>query len=129
MRARSIAVAAIILLSAGLTAAPAGAAGSAPATTSSVTTFSGSNCPSNSLCLYRDYGYTGGGIALNAGDSVPWLGDYGFNDKMSAWSNDSGVTCTWTEDAYGAGISHEMYNGYRIEVLPRENDMASAVYC
>lgn len=129
MRARSIAVAAVILLSCGLTTAPAGAAGSAPSTTTSVTTFSGSNCPSNSLCLYRDYNYSGGGIALRAGDSLPWLGDQGFNDRMSAWSNDTGVTCVWTEDSYGSGLTHDMYNGYRVNVLDRENDTASAVYC
>ncbi|GGT24636.1 MULTISPECIES: peptidase inhibitor family I36 protein [Streptomyces] len=115
-----------LLPSAPATAAPAGPAAPAAA---HVTTFDGSNCPQNSLCLYRDHEFTGGGIALRAGDAAPWLGDFGFNDLMSSWSNDSGVVCHWTSDSYGNGDTHVMHDGYRVNVLPWENDTASAVYC
>ncbi|MHC6624868.1 peptidase inhibitor family I36 protein [Streptomyces globosus] len=128
---RRAALLAATTLAALLPCAPAAAApdGPAAAPAARVTTFEGSNCPQDSLCLYRDYGFKGGGIALRAGDTAPWLGDLGFNDLMSSWSNDSGVVCHWTSDAYGGGDSHVMRNGYRVNVLSRENDTASAVYC
>ncbi|MEU2389556.1 peptidase inhibitor family I36 protein [Streptomyces sp. NPDC007369] len=102
---------------------------SSPAAAAAVSTFEGSNCPADSLCLYRDYNFTGGGIALRAGDHLPWLGAYGFNDHMSSWSNDSGTVCYWWTDAYSGGEGHDMKNGYRVNVLPQENDMASSVRC
>ncbi len=140
MRLPSVLVAATVLLAGGLTgAAPAAANGAAPNTSApvpvvsgrsvGVTTFTGSNCPQDSLCLYRDHGFTGGGLALRVGDSVESLGQYGFNDRMSSWSNDSGVDCLWTPDSYGQGTAHPMIAGQRINVTPQENDTASAVYC
>ncbi|MEU3597912.1 peptidase inhibitor family I36 protein [Streptomyces sp. NPDC006798] len=126
-------LAAAAALTAGLAAAPtataaAPAAPSAPVAAAPVH-FSGSNCPSNSLCLYRDVNFTGGGIAIKAGDYIGFLGDYGFNDQMSSWSNDSGVTCNWWVHAYRGGDRHVQYNGYRVNVLPSENDQASSVQC
>ncbi|MFJ3788467.1 peptidase inhibitor family I36 protein [Kitasatospora sp. NPDC090091] len=126
-RTTALAVGAAALLTAGLAAAPATA--TTPRSATAVRQFDGGNCPAQSLCLYRDYNYTGGGIALQAGDEIPWLGDYGFNDRMSSWSNDTGVTCYWYTDAYFSGDEHDMKNRYRVNVLPSENDMASAVTC
>ncbi|MFJ9646196.1 peptidase inhibitor family I36 protein [Streptomyces sp. NPDC004244] len=110
-----------------LAAAPAAA--EPAAARASVSAFDGSNCPSHSLCLYRDVNFGGGGIALQAGDHLPWLGAYGFNDTMSSWSNDTGTTCFWWTDAYSGGEGHDMKNRYRVNVLPSENDTASSVRC
>ncbi|MFF3557303.1 peptidase inhibitor family I36 protein [Streptomyces tsukubensis] len=133
MRRIAIAAAAVAL-TAGLAAAPSATATTAPAKTPSPAAaapvhFSGSNCPSNSLCLYRDSNFNGGGIALKRGDGIGYLGDYGFNDQMSSWSNDSGTTCYWWVDAYKGGAIHDMRNGYRVNVLASENDTASSVQC
>ncbi|MFI1829123.1 peptidase inhibitor family I36 protein [Streptomyces sp. NPDC020412] len=126
-------LAAAAALTAGLAATPSAATPSASSANeraaAAVTHFSGSNCPSRSLCLYRDYNFTGGGVAIKAGDYVGFLGDYGFNDQMSSWSNDTGVTCWWWTHAYRGGDSHIMYNGYRVNVLASENDTASSVQC
>ncbi|MFE0424512.1 peptidase inhibitor family I36 protein [Streptomyces sp. NPDC058953] len=130
---RRFALLAAAALTAGLALAPSAiaAAPAAPVARAAAAPshFSGSNCPSNSLCLYRDYNYTGGGIAIQAGDYIGNLGDYGFNDQMSSWSNDSGTTCYWWVHAYQGGDRHVQYNGYRVNVLASENDQASSVRC
>ncbi|MER7044579.1 peptidase inhibitor family I36 protein [Streptomyces jumonjinensis] len=123
---------AALTLAAGLAAAPAVAGPAVPEAAvkaASVTHFSGSDCPADSLCLYRDYNYSGGGIALSPNTYAGWLGDYGFNDTMSSWSNDTGQTCVWWSDAYQGGDAHAMYDRYRVNVLAYENDTASSVEC
>ncbi|GLF93700.1 peptidase inhibitor family I36 protein [Streptomyces yaizuensis] len=122
MRRIALLTAALALATPLTTASPARAAGT-------VTTFAGSHCPPASLCLYRDYDFTGGGIALTADTYVGRLGDHGFNDQMSSWSNDTGLVCDWWEHADRGRPIHDMRPGYRVNVLPRENDTASAVEC
>ncbi|MGW4799878.1 peptidase inhibitor family I36 protein [Nonomuraea sp. MG754425] len=85
------------------------------------------SCPDGYVCLFRDYDFQGGGYGVRSGDSLPWLGDLGFNDQMSSWANDSGRTYCWYSDASFAGERHVMQNGYRVNVLPRENDTASSL--
>ncbi|MEW1548661.1 peptidase inhibitor family I36 protein [Streptomyces tsukubensis] len=91
--------------------------------------FSGSDCPAQSLCLFRDPHFTGGGIAVKAGAEIADLGYYGFNDQMSSWSNDSGVVCIWWVHGLRQGDYHDMRRGYRVNVLPNEDNTASAVAC
>ncbi|MER5767036.1 peptidase inhibitor family I36 protein [Streptomyces sp. NPDC001985] len=124
-------LAAAVTLIAGPSAAPATAAHSSPpaSLSASVTSFSGSDCPARSLCLYRDHNFTGGGVALSADTYVGWLGDHGFNDRMSSWSNDTGQVCDWWSDSYRGGAIHDMRDGNRVQVLPSENDTASSVEC
>lgn len=51
------------------------------------------------------------------------------NDQLTSWSNDSGVTCYWYQHANYRGASHEMRNGYRINLPGNENDTASSIRC
>jgi hypothetical protein len=85
------------------------------------------HCPDGYVCLFRDYEFQGGGYAVAAPGELPWFGDIGFNDRMSSWANDSGITYCWYFDAYYSGEEHVMYDGYRVNVLPRENDHASSL--
>lgn len=96
-----------------------------------VSTFSGSNCPANRLCLYRDYNYTGGGVAIARDGFADWFGDssLNFNDQMSSWSNDSGVTCAWYSDADYRATRSAMGNGERGDVPQGLNDTASSARC
>ncbi|MGV9315353.1 peptidase inhibitor family I36 protein [Streptomyces sp. NPDC003691] len=134
---RRIALFAAAALTTGLALAPSATASTSPAVSGPVTAaaaaapvhFSGANCPSNSLCLYRDVNFTGGGIAIRPGDAIGFLGDYGFNDQLSSWSNDSGGTCYWWVDANRNGAIHDMRNGYRVNLPGNENDTASSVLC
>lgn len=131
MRLRSL-LAAAVLLAGGLAgAAPARAATAGPADDqpTDIVAFAGSDCPQDSLCLFYDSDYTGGGVALRAGDDAAQLALYGFNDRMSSWSNGSGVDCVWTRDADGQGEAHVMRRGDHIDVTPEENDTASSIYC
>ncbi|MEV7289898.1 peptidase inhibitor family I36 protein [Streptomyces sp. NPDC093252] len=105
------------------------ATGTAPAHAAPVTTFSGSDCPAGRLCLFRDYDFSGGGIALSSRTELYSLANYGFNDQLSSWSNNSGVTCMWWNNGLDSGGGHEMRNGYRVNLLPSENDTASSVRC
>lgn len=115
-----------VIVTVGLTIAPAVAE---PSVRPSATFFSGSNCPANRLCLYRDSDFKGGGIAFKAGEYLWSLNNVRFNDQMSSWSNDSGVTCHWFSDESAKGASHDMKNGYRVNVLSGENDTASSIRC
>ncbi|TYB40130.1 peptidase inhibitor family I36 protein [Actinomadura chibensis] len=115
--------------SAAVFAVPASAAAHPEATT-----FTGSNCPANSLCMYRDFNYRGGGVALTRGKGARDFRhpDLNFNDQMSSWSNDSGVLCYWYEhDDYRSepGQDHPMKNGYRVNLTSSENDTASSARC
>ncbi|ANW22356.1 peptidase inhibitor family I36 protein [Streptomyces clavuligerus] len=94
-----------------------------------IVSFPGSDCPTQSLCLYRDANYTGGGIALQGGNSISNLGDYGFNDVMSSWSNDTFRYCMWFPHIGMTGEGHRMNNTYRINLPANENDTASSVRC
>jgi len=49
-----------------------------------------------------------------------------FNDQMSSWENRSGRRYCWYFNVGPAGERHTMPNGQVINVLPRENDRASA---
>ncbi|MFE9661017.1 peptidase inhibitor family I36 protein [Streptomyces sp. NPDC005955] len=118
-------LAAAAALTSGLAAVPAPAS----AAPTALSHFTGSHCPSKSLCLYRDRDFSGGGIAIRAGDHIGFLGEHGVNDRMSSWSNDSGATCTWWSDAHERGTPHLMYHGYRVNVRAAENDTASSVHC
>jgi hypothetical protein len=110
----------------GLTAAPAMAE---PDVHALARHFSGSKCPADSLCLYKDRDFKGGGVAFKTGAYLPSLNNVQFNDQMSSWSNDSGGTCYWYSDDDGKGAAHDMKNGYRVNVLSSENDTASSVRC
>ncbi|WP_231679873.1 peptidase inhibitor family I36 protein, partial [Streptomyces clavuligerus] len=94
-----------------------------------VVSFSGSNCPERSLCLYRDANYTGGGIAFRGGDFVMNLGTYGVNDTMSSWSNNAYRDCFWFPHADMVGGGHVMSTFKRINLPPNENDTASSILC
>ncbi|GII63472.1 hypothetical protein Skr01_35570 [Sphaerisporangium krabiense] len=85
------------------------------------------HCPSGYVCLFRDYDYQGGGYGFASGSSIGFLGDIGFNDVMSSWANDSGIRYCWYVDANFEGDGHEMKPGYRVNVLPQENDQASSL--
>ncbi|MER5495475.1 peptidase inhibitor family I36 protein [Streptomyces sp. LE64] len=120
---------ALLVAAAALTTGPAVASAPASAAPAALRHFSGSHCPPDSLCLYRDHHFGGGGVAVRAGDYIGFLGDYGVNDQMSSWSNDTGTICTWWSDAHQGGAAHSMYSAYRVNVLPSENDTASSVRC
>ncbi|ANW22158.1 peptidase inhibitor family I36 protein [Streptomyces clavuligerus] len=94
-----------------------------------VGTFTGSNCPGQSLCLYRDVDFTGGGISVSARDTIASLRNYDFNDTMSSWSNDTGRICTWYDHDDLTGRYHHMLIGYRVNLPMNENDTASSVRC
>ncbi|MFF2658512.1 peptidase inhibitor family I36 protein [Kitasatospora sp. NPDC058032] len=118
--------AALVIASAGATTAPAIAQ---PATLNAVLHFSGNRCPDDSLCLYKDGNFTGGGVGLQRGNELPALNNVRMNDMLSSWSNDSGVTCYWYEHENFKGASHDMKNGYRVNLPDNENDTASSVRC
>jgi hypothetical protein len=92
-----------------------------------VSPHSGSRCPSGYICLFTDYNYSGTAYRVKAGSSVPWFGDFNFNDAMSSWANDSGQTFCWYVDANYQGAFHDMKPGYRVNLLPAENDTASSL--
>ncbi|MVO88815.1 hypothetical protein GPA10_29670 [Streptomyces sp. p1417] len=115
------------LMTVGLSAGPAAAEPSSGPTT--VRHFSGSNCPSNSLCIYKDGNFRGGGVAFERGDDRWSLHNVRMNDQMSSWSNDSGVTCYWFEHEHFRGASHDMRNGFRVNLPGNENDTASSIRC
>ncbi|MFJ6661237.1 peptidase inhibitor family I36 protein [Streptomyces sp. NPDC091377] len=121
MRRSSLLTAALALAAVLTSATPAHAA--------PVITFSGSDCPAGRLCLFRAYDFTGGGIALSSHTELYWLEIHGFNDQMSSWSNKSGVTCMWWNNALDSGGGHEMRSGYRVNLPGHENDTASSVRC
>ncbi|MFF8955993.1 peptidase inhibitor family I36 protein [Streptomyces sp. NPDC014894] len=131
---RTALIAAAVTVFAALAAAPA-SAGPSPwpppraAPAASVAHFAGSDCPAGALCLYRDRDFTGGGIALGPDTYVERLGDHGFDDRMSSWSNDTGQVCDWWTDEGRGGVIHDIRDGYRVNVLPGENDTASSVEC
>ncbi|MFJ6805715.1 MULTISPECIES: peptidase inhibitor family I36 protein [Streptomyces] len=93
-----------------------------------VGTFSGSACPANKACLYRDSNFTGGGVYLSRWSEISELWRYGFNDQMSSWSNDTGVPCFWWKNGVGSG-THVMDPGYRVNVLSSEDNHASSAAC
>ncbi|MEU0515117.1 peptidase inhibitor family I36 protein [Amycolatopsis sp. NPDC006125] len=101
----------------------------ATAAAQEVSTFDGRDCPQGSLCLYRDHGFTGGGLALRPGDRVGDLATYDLADRISSWTNDAGVTCTWYESPDFYGRAHEMLHGYRVDLPGPEDDTPSSVEC
>ncbi|UQS22910.1 peptidase inhibitor family I36 protein [Amycolatopsis thermalba] len=101
----------------------------ATAAAQGVSPFDGRDCPRGSLCLYRDHGFTGGGLALQPGDRVGDLGTHDLADVVSSWTNDSGVTCTWYESPDFYGRAHEMLDGFRVELPAPEDDTPSSVAC
>jgi hypothetical protein len=92
-----------------------------------VSPHSGSTCPRGYICLFTDYDYRGTAYKVKAGTSVPWFGDFNFNDAMSSWANDSGQTFCWFVDANYSGMVHDMKPGYRVNLPPNENDSASSL--
>jgi hypothetical protein len=82
-------------------------------------------CPGGHVCLFRDSNYQGGGVNFQRPGSSSYLGS--FNDQMSSWANDSGALYCWYSDADYRGDRHEMKPGYRLNVLPHENDTASSI--
>ncbi|GHE50342.1 hypothetical protein GCM10018785_20040 [Streptomyces longispororuber] len=115
------------LMTVGLGAGPATAEPSKGP--SAITHFSGSNCPSRSLCIYKDGNFRGGGVAFERGDELWSLHNVRMNDQMTSWSNDSGVTCYWFEHEHFRGASHDMRNGFRVNLPGNENDTASSIRC
>ncbi|MFH8993218.1 peptidase inhibitor family I36 protein [Streptomyces sp. NPDC017940] len=115
------------LMTASLTAVPASAE---PAyDPSAIYHFSGRQCPDNSLCIYKDIEFNGGGVSFERGDSLPNLNNVRMNDMMSSWSNDSGVTCYWYPHADYQGTAHDMRNRFRVNLPGNENDTASSIRC
>ncbi|GAA2227776.1 hypothetical protein GCM10010232_12060 [Streptomyces amakusaensis] len=117
-------LAAALMIFTGLAAAP-----SAATPAGSVTLFSGSDCPADSLCLYRHRGFTGGGVAIGPDTYVERLADHGFDDRMSSWSNDSGQICDWWTEYGRGGTIHDLRDGRRADLPRAENDTASSVEC
>ncbi|AIJ21322.1 hypothetical protein AMETH_1230 [Amycolatopsis methanolica 239] len=73
----------------------------ATAAAQEIPTFDGRDCPQDSLCLYRDHGFTGGGLALRPGDRIDDLATHDLADRISSWTNDTGVT-----NVQGRGEDH-----------------------
>jgi Peptidase inhibitor family I36 len=119
------------LITALVLAAPTAHATSEVATHPEATTFPGSACPPNSLCMYRDYNFKGGGVALtrDRGARSFLHPDLRFNDQMSSWSNDSGIECAWYKNTDFTGDSHPMRDGFRVNLPRRQNDQASSAHC
>jgi len=97
-------------------------------------------CPTGFACLFQNSNRGGFGYGLRSGFGNRNLlsvrcgsctngihGNNGtFNDQMSSWENRSGRRYCWYFDVGPSGETHPMANGQLINVLPRENDRASA---
>jgi hypothetical protein len=92
-----------------------------------VSPHSGSTCPKGYICLFTDSNFSGTAYKVQAGTSVPWFGDFNFNDAMSSWANDSGRTFCWYTDANYVGLRRDMKPGYRVNLPANENDTASSL--
>jgi Peptidase inhibitor family I36 len=126
---RIIVLAAAAAAIAGVAAAPANAAPSPEHAREAVHRFDESNCRAPYLCLYRDAEFTGGGLAIEPGASIPSLADYGFSREMSSWSNETDDMCFWSDDEDLRGVAHMMDNGVRVNMLDEEDDTAMSVTC
>ncbi|MFJ8763022.1 peptidase inhibitor family I36 protein [Streptomyces cyaneofuscatus] len=85
------------------------------------------NCPTGFLCLYRDVGYSGGGVAVNSGRALNDFRALDFNDEMSSWINETAARYCWYPDINYSGTRFAMRAATTSEAVNLENnDTASS---
>lgn len=134
LRLTAFAVAAAALLAAATAAPPAVATAPAHPRAQLLHTvhhFEGSHCEpgQHHLCMFGDHGFKGGGLALEEGAKIPRLADYGFDNTMSSWANDTRFRCYWFTDNDYKGTKYEMKPQDRRDLPPEEDNNASSVSC
>lgn len=86
---------------AGLLIASALGAGAAPATAAL------SECPSGTVCLFKDSNFSGLLGYRSGGNGLVNI-SYANNDEMSSWANKSNWDAAWYSDANGGGSCYDM---------------------
>jgi hypothetical protein len=66
----------------------------------SLSPMSFSDCPSGWVCLFADPNF-GGRMPRFGNGYTGNMSDWGFNDQMSSWRNNTGVTAHWYDNDFG----------------------------
>ena len=88
-----------------------------------------SDCPSGSVCLWKDANYSGTILILpGTATTVNNLASYSFDDAMTSWANRSSLDARWFYGTSLGGTTRCMNAGSAVSnVGSTDNDQASSL--